>query len=161
MQLLRWLTHSVLLPIWPLEPFNPAWGVQERGLWAERAAARWLWKRGYGLREHRWVGKRRTDIDLIAANATTLVFVEVKLRTHDAENPWKDVLDPRRTRALLGAAGGYLRATRQRRVRVRFLALLIHPPPAGGRRPEVELLADYLDPSVLPGYRKGPGAATG
>jgi Holliday junction resolvase-like predicted endonuclease len=47
------------------------------GRWGEQAAAEWLEQRGYHLLARNW-RRREGEIDLVALEGTTLVFIEVK-----------------------------------------------------------------------------------
>lgn len=54
----------------------------ELGKWGEELVARWLSERGYRIVERDWHSGHR-DIDIIAIDKDTLVFVEVKTRRND------------------------------------------------------------------------------
>lgn len=78
------------------------------GAWGERAAARFLRRRGYVIVERNYrcpVG----EIDLVAVDGDTLVFVEVKTRTGDAFGTPFEAVDGRKRRRLLRAATHFLR----------------------------------------------------
>ena len=51
--------------------------MNTRGVWAELRAAAWLRRRGYRVLHVRWRGGGG-EIDLVAREGDTLVFVEVK-----------------------------------------------------------------------------------
>jgi len=144
---------SVLLPLWPLEPFQSGWSRGRKGLWAERVVARALWKAGYGIREHRWVGPGRTDIDLVAASRESLLFAEVKLRAAQDEEPWAEVFEEKRQRYLRAAIGQYLRATEQRQVAFRVDAFLVVPEEEAPRDPRILVIRNVISPSSVPGWR--------
>lgn len=78
------------------------------GARGERLAARYLRRRGYKI-----VGQGQRgelgEIDLIAVDGRTIVFVEVKSRaTHEAGHP-ADAVDERKQRQLTRLAAGYLK----------------------------------------------------
>ncbi len=154
------MRNSVLFPLWPLAPFDTAWGVQKRGLWGERAVARKLWKSGHRILEHRWRGPRNTDVDLIAAADGYLLFAEVKVRDARDADPWGDVFARERLRNLRLAVAAYLARTRQQEVAVTCRAYLVVPDPLRPRHPRIEVQEDYLNPRTIPGWRGivGPGA---
>ncbi len=143
----------MLFPVWPLAPFDPAWGVQRRGQWGERAVARKLWREGMRLLEHRWRGPRNTDIDLVAAAEDFLLFAEVKVRNERDADPWADVFRAERLRNLRLAAAAYLHRTHQQEVAVSFRAYLVVPDPLRPRAPRIEVQEDYLNPRTIPGWR--------
>lgn len=147
------LRRSVLFPLWPLERWQPGWTAHRAGLWGERAVARWLWKRGHRLLEHRWRGPRRTDIDLVAAAPEHLLFAEVKLRGPGDEDPWATVFDQKRMQLLRVAAGAYLHHSGQQHITIRFHAFLVLPDPARPRHPRITVEEDYLNPRSIPGWR--------
>jgi putative endonuclease len=73
----------------------------------ERVAARFLRRLGYRVlaRNHR---NRFGEIDLIAADGQTLVFVEVKTRRSAAAGAPFEAVDPTKQRQLTRAATAYL-----------------------------------------------------
>jgi putative endonuclease len=88
----------------------------------ERLAAEHLERLGYAIvaRNHR---TRYGEIDLIAANRSTLVIVEVKTR-RGRGSPW-DALDERKQRQVRRMGRAYLSEVddRPKRARVRFDAI--------------------------------------
>jgi len=80
----------------------------------ERAAARYLRRRGLRLIA-RNVRVARGEIDLIAMEGRTLVFVEVKTRTAGgrAEMTGLEKLGPAKLRALRRSCGRYLKRLRE------------------------------------------------
>lgn len=95
------------LPAWTswLRPFRPSMSLGERG---ERLAARYLKRLGYRI-----IGRRQQtkygEIDLVAADGRTLVFVEVKTRqSHDKGHP-AEAVDARKQAQLTRLALAYLK----------------------------------------------------
>ena len=85
------------------------WSTRERGAEAERKAARYLKKQGYRILErNRTFGK--AEIDLIAREGKTLVFVEVKSRHAAHAISVASAVDRRKQGHLIRAARSYLRA---------------------------------------------------
>src|SRR3972149_6172367 len=77
----------------------------------ERAAGRYLRRLGYKIvarGEHGPLG----ELDLVAVDGRTIVFVEVKTRrSHDAGHP-TEAIDPRKERRMTQAALSYLKSQR-------------------------------------------------
>ena len=82
-------------------------------------AARFLKKRGYKIiaRNHR---TRSGEIDIIAREGETLVFVEVKARTSDRFGSAKAAVTPQKQRQVAKVALGYLKMTDQSYAKARF-----------------------------------------
>ncbi len=138
--------------LFPLAPFDDNWTARERGFWGEKAVARFLWRGGYRVLEHRWT-LGRTDIDLIAANEHRILFCEVKLRDPSAEDPWYDMVDHSRIERLANAAGTYLQRTHQQRVNVRFNGYLVQANPKEPKEPTILIREDYINPSAVRGWK--------
>lgn len=147
-----WLRNSLTLPIWPDRPFRSDWDAGQRGLWAERVVARYLWRRGWQIRHHRWLGADGSDIDLIAANHALLLFAEVKFRPADDPSPWQEVLDVRRQGNLRSVIGDYLMNTRQRAVTIRVDAFVVHESGSSS----VEVMEGYIRPEAISAWRGVP-----
>src|SRR4051794_25614293 len=100
------------------------------GRLGEQLAAEHLERLGYAVvaRNHR---TRYGEIDLIAADATTLVIVEVKTR-RGRGNPW-DALGERKRRQVRRMGLAYLSevADRPRRPQLRFDAIGVTLDPGG------------------------------
>jgi len=92
---------------------------QRFGQKAEAMAARFLKRRGYKIiaRNHR---TRSGEIDIIAREGETLVFVEVKARTSLRYGSAKAAVTPHKQRQVARVALGYLKMTDQSHVKARF-----------------------------------------
>lgn len=92
---------------------------QRFGQKAESMAARFLKRRGYKIiaRNHR---TRNGEIDIIAREGETLVFVEVKARTSLRYGSAKAAVTPQKQRQVARVALGYLKMTDQSHVKARF-----------------------------------------
>ena len=92
---------------------------QRFGQKAEAMAARFLKRRGYKIiaRNHR---TRSGEIDIIAREGETLVFVEVKARTSLRYGSAKAAVTPQKQRQVAKVALGYLKMTDQSHVKARF-----------------------------------------
>lgn len=81
------------------------------GRWGEEVAAQYLEGKGYQILERDWRSGHR-DIDIIARNAQTVVFVEVKTRrTNDFGEPFEAV-GYHKCRNLLAAINHYIKYKR-------------------------------------------------
>ena len=92
---------------------------QELGKRGEAQAAELLKRRGYKILEQNY-RSRLGEIDIIARDRQTLVFVEVKARTSSDYGPPKAAVTPAKQRKISMAALGYLKETGQTRVKARF-----------------------------------------
>jgi putative endonuclease len=77
------------------------------GRWGEQAVAGWLAQRGYRLLARNW-RRREGEIDIIALEGTTLVFIEVKTRRSETFGAPEEGIDTRKQRQLTRLAQRYL-----------------------------------------------------
>lgn len=122
-----------------------------RGLWrklfgnrGERAAARFLRRKGYRIVSRQWLG-RWGEFDLIALDGQTIVFVEVKSRHsaalgHPAEAVGRDK-QQRMTRQALA----YLKRRRLLKHRARFDVVAIIWPD-GVKEPQIQHIVCAFEP---------------
>ena len=83
---------------------------QALGRWGENLAADFLIRKGYEI----IVRNTRTtygEIDIIAQNRETLVFVEVKTRATDTYGPPEASVTPKKREHLIASAQAYLQAS--------------------------------------------------
>ena len=78
------------------------------GLWGEDHAARWLGKKGFKILARRVRVGRRDELDLVARDRQTLVFVEVKTRKNEAFGRPIASVDRAKRHALSRAAIRYM-----------------------------------------------------
>ncbi len=90
------------------------------GEWGERIAGRELRRAGFRLAGHRVRVGRRDEIDLIAWDGDTLVFVEVKTRASESFGRPADAVDRAKRRHLSRAAVRYIATKRIRPAYIRF-----------------------------------------
>lgn len=92
---------------------------QQFGQKAETMAARYLKKCGYKIivRNHR---TRSGEIDIIAREGETLVFIEVKARTSNRYGSAKAAVTPHKQRQISKVALAYLQMTDQSHIKARF-----------------------------------------
>ena len=74
----------------------------------EMLAARYLLDKGYAILEYNWRSGHK-EIDIIAKERDTLVFVEVKSRANDAFGDAADAVTPAKISRLISAAEAYVR----------------------------------------------------
>ena len=110
---------------------------QQLGQRGEALACRHLRQQGYQILEQNY----RTglgEIDIIARQADTLVFVEVKTRRSDRYGSPAQAITPQKQKKLSVNALSYLKYTRQMDSRARFDVVLIQTGSSG--RPEIEII---------------------
>jgi putative endonuclease len=90
------------------------------GEWGERLAGRELKRAGLRMVGHRVRVGRRDEIDLIAWDGDTLVFVEVKTRATESFGRPVDAVNRAKRRHLSRAAVRYIAAKRIRPAYLRF-----------------------------------------
>ena len=114
---------------------------QQFGKESESLAVRYLKKNGYKILEQNYRNKLG-EIDIIAKEKGTLVFVEVKARkTHVFGNP-KWAVTPTKQRKISMVALYYLKATKQIHVKARFdvVALI-----SAEDNPQIEIIKNAFE----------------
>ena len=91
---------------------QPGENTKQIGDFGERTAVRYLRRNGYTVKERNW-RSGRMEIDIIAANLTTVAFVEVKTRTYtnqtlDTAPPPGNAVNSEKQRLTRRAAKDYL-----------------------------------------------------
>lgn len=81
---------------------------RRRGEQYERMAALYLQQNGLRILEHNFHNSKKGEIDLIADDAGTLVFVEVKYRASHAAGYAEEAVTPSKQRTIIEAARFYL-----------------------------------------------------
>src|SRR6187549_1231551 len=113
--------------------FFPAKSLGQRG---EDAAARYLRKLGYVILA-RGQRDKLGELDLVAVDGRTVVFIEVKTRTsHDAGHP-ADAVDDMKQRRLTRLALSYMKRHDLLECRARFDVIAVTWPEARGK-PTIE-----------------------
>jgi len=102
----------------------------------ERAAEKYLRRNGYRIvaRNFRAAG---AEIDLVAMEGETLVFVEVKTRRSRAAGAPEEAVDKRKQTRMRRAAEAFARRYRADDIEMRFDVVAVD---ASGERLEIELL---------------------
>jgi len=114
---------------------------KELGKQGEEIAIRFLKKKGYRILLRNYVCKMG-EMDIIAREKDTLVFVEVKTRTSTEFGPPQLAVNSRKQRQLSKVALNYLNEKRLKDVKARFdvVAILL-----GQKGEEIELIKDAFD----------------
>jgi len=128
-----------MLKRWLASMFPPR-TLGQRG---EDAAARHLRRRGYRIVERSARGPLG-EIDLVALDGRTVVFVEVKTRRSDAAGAPSDSVTPDKQRRLTRLALGYLKQHGLLDAASRFDVVSITWP-EGQRRPTIEHFVSAFD----------------
>jgi len=114
---------------------------QKFGKAGESIAVRFLRSKGYRILEQNY----RTglgEIDIIAKDRKTLVFVEVKARNSGNFGNPKGAVTPQKQRKISMVALQYLKSTDQMRVKARFDVVAIWSPHAS---PQIELVKNAFN----------------
>lgn len=108
---------------------------------SESVAAKFLKKQGYKILEQNYRNKLG-EIDIIAKEKETLVFVEVKARrSRQFGNP-KWAITPKKKRKISMVALYYLKTTRQSLVKARFDVVAIT---STQESPEIEIIKNAFE----------------
>ena len=114
---------------------------QQYGKESESVAVRYLKKNGYKILEQNYRNKLG-EIDIIAKDKKTLVFVEVKAtRTDSFGNP-KWAVTPKKQKKISMVALFYLKATKQSNVKARFDVVAIR---SSQDNPRIELIKNAFE----------------
>ena len=92
---------------------------QEKGLWGEELAEKYLLEKGFEIITRRY-RTRYGEIDLIAKDNDVVVFVEVKARTLQTHGTPAEAVTPEKQRHLTKAALQYLQKNTGMDVPCRF-----------------------------------------
>lgn len=111
----------------------------ELGIWGEELAADYLQGKGYSIVERDWKSGHR-DIDIIAMDGETVVFVEVKTRRNRVFGEPEDAVDYQKLRNLRSAINHYVKLHRLWQ-EVRLDVVTVVGTPDGGE-PEISHLQD-------------------
>jgi len=116
--------------------------VPSVGAHGEDVAAQALKRRGYNILEQNYrcpLG----ELDLVASEGKTLVFVEVKSGQAQGISP-RERVDSRKRRKLIQVAMFYLKQRKMEGVSARFDVVEVDFPAHGGS-PRVEIIANAFD----------------
>ncbi len=86
----------------PAPPKKRAPDRRRSGVWAENEADRWLRGRGFEILDRNWRYGRR-ELDIVALDVSTVVFVEVKARSRGPQSPLEAVSSRQRANLRIAA----------------------------------------------------------
>jgi putative endonuclease len=124
-----------------------------RGREGERAAAKFLERRGYRIVASNY-RTRLGEIDLIAEDRGTLVFIEVKTRATDRFGGPADAITPAKQARIARLAQQFLTARRLEDRACRFDAVLISG--EGPKSQRIELVTAAFEVATPLGHRAPP-----
>lgn len=101
---------QTLCRLWqrPRPATKPKSAAHHAGQWGEKKAEKFLREKGYRILERRARPSRRGELDLVATDGRTLVFVEVKTRNTEAFGSPASAVNHAKRHALNKAAVRYL-----------------------------------------------------
>lgn len=115
----------------------------DTGKWGEDIAADKLTAEGWAIAERNW-RRGHLELDIVALNARTIIFAEVKTRADMDEDPLEAV-DRRKIANMVNAANAYLAMHPELRQSPRFDLFAINGTPDNYR---LEHLPDAFDPPL-------------
>lgn len=116
----------------------------ETGKKGEDIAAQILHHKGYIILKTNW-RHRRTEIDIIAQDGQTLVFVEVKTRSTAYFGDPSESITERKEALLFDAAGAYMEETdHEGPIRFDIISVIMEP----GKTPTVDHYEDAFFPGM-------------
>lgn len=119
------------------------YSIEELGRAGEEYAARYLRRLGFRI-VARGVRYARGELDLVAWDGSTLVFVEVKTRISGRRGLPSEAVDQRKQRRMTRAAMLYLKQHRLLDHPCRFDVVAIVWPPSS-RQPEIKLIRNAFE----------------
>lgn len=114
---------------------------QKIGRTGESIAARYLRSKGYRILERNY-RTRLGEVDIIARDRRTLVFVEVKARNSSRFGNPKNSITPHKQRKISMVALQYLKSTDQMKAKARFDVIAIS---SAKTSPQIELIKNAFD----------------
>ena len=108
---------------------------------SESVAAKFLKKKGYKILEQNYRNKLG-EIDIIAKDKDTIVFVEVKARKSRYYGHAKWAVTPKKQKKVSMVALFYLKATCQNQKKARFDVVTIH---TEASHPEIEVIKNAFE----------------
>jgi putative endonuclease len=124
--------------------FRRLFPTQTLGQRGERAAAKFLKRRGYRILATGDRLKHRDELDIVAAHGRTVVFVEVKTRTSQLKGHPAEAVDAAKQRRLTKLAVNFLKRHCLLDYSARFDVIAITWP-EGVRKPQIEHIQNAFD----------------
>jgi putative endonuclease len=116
---------------------------QQFGMDSESIAVAYLKKHGYKIIQCNYRTKIG-EIDIIAKDGDTIVFIEVKARKSMAYHP-KEAVTKNKKRKISMVALYYLKSTRQINFRARFDVVSIGPQGSGNSSGNIEIIKNAFE----------------
>lgn len=113
------------------------------GQLGERAAEKYLKRKGYKI-VARGVRRQGSELDLVAVDGRTIVFVEVKTRRGDVAGAPAEAIDEMKQRRMTTAALAFLKRHALLGYSARFDAVAVTWP-ADARRPTIEHIPNAFE----------------
>lgn len=110
----------------------------------EQAAARYLKRKGFRILAH-GLDSRLGELDIVAVDGRTIVFVEVKTRRSDEAGHPAEAIDARKEQRMTQSALAYLKAQRLLQYASRFDVVAVTWP-ENARRPTIEHYENAFSP---------------
>lgn len=117
---------------------------RQRGREGEQIAAAFLQRCGYRIQERNY-RSRKGEIDIIAWDGATLVFVEVKAKTQTAFGHPEEMVDRRKQQTIAQVAMLYVQRHQLIQTSLRFDVVAIRLRP--GEAPDVTHIPAAFDPT--------------
>lgn len=111
-----------------------------KGAIGESLACEYIEKKGFSILAKNWRFSRVGEIDIIAKDKNTLVFIEVKTRTTTSFGHPIEAVDSRKISQMKTVASLYLAETKEDFKSVRFDAIAV----LGDKKPEITHYKDIL-----------------
>ncbi|MFO0813640.1 MAG: YraN family protein [Gemmatales bacterium] len=112
------------------------WWRRWFGQRSERAAERYLRKKGHRVLTRNWSGPLG-ELDLVTRHGKTLVFVEVRSTSHEEGQSARDSVDTQKQQRLSRLAVSFMKRYRVQEVAARFDVVILAWP-AGAKEPVIE-----------------------
>ncbi|MCC6124411.1 MAG: YraN family protein [Pirellulales bacterium] len=137
-----WRTCATgILPVLSWRYWFPKRTLGQRG---ERAAAKFLKRQGYKILATGDRLKHRDELDIVAADGRTVVFIEVKTRSSQAQGHPAEAVDAAKQRQLTKLAVTFLKRHRLLDYPARFDVIAITWP-ENVRRPQIEHIQNAFE----------------
>lgn len=115
---------------------------KELGAWGEEVATQYLMEKGYRILARNWKTKMG-EVDIVAEDRVTIVFVEVKTRQSTRYGYAEEAVGFKKQQTLRQLARSYLRYTHQDGAHYRIDVIAIMPALVGAP-PEIRHIIDAV-----------------
>ena len=116
----------------------------ELGQKGEDLAARYLTEKGFQILERNW-RHGRAELDIIAFDGETLVFVEVKTRSDDVFERPENAVNTRKRNLMIKAAIGYMhKSGHDKAIRFDVVSVILR----GGKEAQIDYFKDAFFPEL-------------